>query len=511
MRKASILKMMIVFILCNIVYACGQNDNTPANTEPGVTENEMAVIICSVSELTFESGVASQSITFTTNKEWTLGVLGDISWCTLSAMEGGEGTANITINVNENTSYIERNATLGIRCGDVIHTIIVTQKQKDAILLSSSKYEMSQEGGTIDVNVKSNIDYELEIAFDAKGWIKESTSRSLTAHAHTFIISSNDSAEKREGEIYFKNGSQIETVKVYQEGTGSVLLLTQNEYTLSAAGETITVEIRSNVEYSIQMPDIDWIKVEENSRALSTHTLKYVIDANPLYEMRTAKIIFYDKNNPSLKETLLIIQKQKNALILGSNRLEIGQAGGNVIVEVKANIDYTVEVLDAYKDWVKENSSRSLVTHAHTFSIAANESYESRTAEVRFYDNTNRLSESLYIQQKQKDVISVLKDSYEVSSQENTIVIDVFSNIAYEVNVGSSWIKFKESKQDTGTDKLFFMIEENTGEARQTQITIINKENDIVKEIVVKQQKKAQESPKEDKEPEGKVEDMNWG
>lgn len=420
MKRMDILKTLVIAIWGMLLYACSENNDSPTTNQPVTPEEDKATITCTTENVVFDSGNGSHVLNFTTDKEWNIAILGNVSWCTLSSTSGKEGTANVTISVTENTAFSDRNVTLAIKCGNATHNVVVTQKQQNALLVSTAKYEVPQEGGTIEVSVKTNTDYQWEIASGAQSWIKESASRVLTGYSHTFIIAANESSTKREGKIYFKSDTQTDTVTVYQDGANYVLMLTQNEYKVSDTGGTITVEIKSNVEYGVQMPGVDWIKAEESSRALSSHTMRYIVEPNISYESRTAEIVFYDKENRNLRETLRIVQDQK-------------------------------------------------------------------------------------------DVITVSKNSYDVDAEETTIEVEVLSNVEYELNIASSWIKQVESGRVAGTEKLHFRIEENSGEERKGQITLTNKEKGLTQEIVVRQQAKAQQPPKEDKDPEGNVGDMNWG
>ena len=45
-------------------------------------------------------------------------------------------------------------------------TVFVYQTTKDALLLTKDRYEMGIQGGTIDVEVKSNVDFEVKISND---------------------------------------------------------------------------------------------------------------------------------------------------------------------------------------------------------------------------------------------------------------------------------------------------------------------------------------------------------
>lgn len=95
----------------------------------------------------------------------------------------------------------------------------------------------------------------------------------------------NGEREKREGEIYITDGTLTETVKVYQYG-GDVILLNENEYPVGDKGETIKVELRSNCEYGITMPDVSWIKEATMSRECPV--TPFIIQSVPMMRMRVA-------------------------------------------------------------------------------------------------------------------------------------------------------------------------------------------------------------------------------
>lgn len=183
--------------------------------------------------LSFTSEKGEKSISFTTNEDWTLSIAATPSgdtWCTASATSGAKGNANVKFTVNENTSYDDRSVSVTIKSGTASKTFTITQKYADALLLTTNKYELSQDGGAIEIEVKANIDYEMEIAESAKDWITEAKTRALTTYKHALTIATNEEVEKREGEIYFKSGDKVETVKIYQEGAEAIIVLSQKEY-----------------------------------------------------------------------------------------------------------------------------------------------------------------------------------------------------------------------------------------------------------------------------------------
>ena len=314
---------LFAIMLC--LTACSSGGDEPIEppiSKPEVIKSEITIDSSIITNgLSFSSDRGELSVSFSTNENWTLSVASTTSgnsWCTASATSGSKGSSSVNFNVTENTSYENRSVSVTIKSGSATKTFSISQKGLDALLVSTDKYEITQEGGTIEIEVKANINYQMNISEEAKEWITESESRALTAYKHTLKIAMNEETEKREGKIYFKSGDRLETVTVYQTG-GAILLLSQNEFNVSDKGDTISVDIKSNVEFGIQMPDVDWIIDEASSRGLSSHTLKYVIKTNENHKPREAKIVFFDKKS-NIKDTLSINQKG-GYLAIGNNLL----------------------------------------------------------------------------------------------------------------------------------------------------------------------------------------------
>lgn len=62
---------------------------------------------------------------------------------------------------------------LNLAAGDLTKSIVVTQKQKDAITLTTAKFEVDKNGGEIQVEVKANVTYEVVIPEQYQSWIRE--------------------------------------------------------------------------------------------------------------------------------------------------------------------------------------------------------------------------------------------------------------------------------------------------------------------------------------------------
>ena len=426
--------LMLVVMVC-VLASCsdGGSDNPVEPTpKPEEVKTEITIDSSIISNgLFFGAEGSEQSVSFSVNADWTLSVASTTSgatWCKASATSGSKGAANVKFTVDENTDYEDRSVSVTIKAGTTSKTFTITQKGADALLVTTTKYEVAQEGGQIEIEVKANIEYQMEISETAKSWITEASSRALTTYKHKLDIALNEDAEKREGEITFKSGDKVETVKVYQAG-GAVLLLSQNEYTVSDAGETISVDIKSNVEYGVQMPDVDWITDEASSRGMSSHTLKYVIAPNEGYDSRSVEIIFYDKNS-DLKDTLTVIQAQKDAIVISKKEYEVKAEGETIEVKFSANVDFEVTMPDV--DWISQTESRGLSEHVLYFKVSENTSEENRSAEIVFHDKNSELTETLVIVQMRKG--SMVSESALIGLWEDAEIKIIYGDQREEIN-----------------------------------------------------------------------------
>lgn len=476
MKRSKLLGFALLAISLGLS-GCGEIE-TPVEPTPDPKPEEVKSEITIDADiitngLSFTSDKGEKSISFTTNEDWTLSIAAtpsDDTWCTASATSGAKGNANVKFTVTENTSYDDRSVSVTIKSGTASKTFTITQKYTDALLLTTNKYELSQEGGTIEIEVKANIDYEMEIAESAKDWITETSTRALTAYKHAFTIATNEEVEKREGEIYFKSGDKVEIVKIYQEGAGAIILLSQNEYIVSDAGETISVDIRSNIEYSVQMPNVDWITDEPSTRGMSSHTLKYAIVPNEEYDIRSAEIIFYDKNS-ELKDTLKIVQVQKDAIIVAQNEYTVESDGGNLEFEVNTNVDFEVSTS---VDWIKQGVvTRGLESKPLYFLIEGNTKDEPREGIITI--SSGELKQEIKVIQKRKIRFSISNTERHFTSEGQNFNIEIYSDGNFFVTMPDvDWLKETNS---SGVRRWFKISTNDTYNQREADIIFTHKES----------------------------------
>ena len=401
MKKSRYTDLSVVLFTllssCIFFAACSKgNEDNPEQPENIIEDFEQG-------NMNFTEGAGEQTFSFTTNTAWVVSVAstrnGGAPWCTVAPTSGNAGSHTIKVTTTPNETYDDRSVTVTLKAGTEVRNFVVSQKQKDALLLTNDKFEVGQNGGTVTVEVKANVSYTTTIGEECKDWIKEnSNTRALSTTTKSYDIAMNENGKKREGSIIFSDGSLTETVHIYQAG-GSIILLSQNDCHVGASGEEITVELRSNCDYEVMMPSVDWIK-ETMTRGMSSHTLHYTVAANDTYDGREAKIVYRDRSDNSIADTLTILQAQKDAIIVSEKEVKVGSEGGTVEVKIDANVDFEMQLPDV--DWISEVSTRGLSTHKKYLKIAENTGETSRTAEVVFKNTTSGIEEALTISQSAK-------------------------------------------------------------------------------------------------------------
>lgn len=298
--------------MCALIYCfstCSKEKEEMSSSKPEITIESDIV----TNGFIFSSKENQETISFTTNNSWILEIStssDDASWCTASVTQGHKGDSFVLLTVSKNNSSEDRSAVVTIKSGTAIKSFNVIQKGCNTIIIGKDKYTINQQGGYITIEVKTNIYYSIEISDNSKSWIRESSTRSMISNIHTFIISPNNEYKNREGEIFFRSEDVQKVVKVYQEN-GAYISVSQELYNVNYKGGIIAVDIKSNTDFNVLMPKVDWITAESSSKNnITESTFKFAITPNDDGDKRSAEIVFYDKNN-NLKVCIRIIQTGK--------------------------------------------------------------------------------------------------------------------------------------------------------------------------------------------------------
>ncbi|WP_187376773.1 MULTISPECIES: BACON domain-containing protein [Butyricimonas] len=474
------MKRLFVFLACLMslaIFSCSDSKDDNGDDPNGGNSSDITLEL-SITDIVFEAEGGEKEFYITCNGDWT--ITNTSQWCKTD-ITSGNGNATISVTVNPSELYDDQNTNITVKAGTNTKILTVTQKKKDAILLTKDKYDLPTTGGDITVEVKSNITYTTTIPQEFN-WIKQadSKSRALETKNLNFKIEANPNTDKREGFIIFKdNASELaDTVHVYQAQKDE-LILTQDTYNVPAKGETINVELKTNVDYEVIIPEDakEWIE-QLVSRASRVDKLSFTILESTIYDERQAEIIIKDKNS-DLADTLHVIQKQVDAIILSQNVYDVPTEGMKIVIELESNIEYVATISEEAQAWITkvsiESLGRTLEANSLHYEILANDTYKERKGEIIIKSKISELADTVKIIQKQKDLIDIKEKEFHVSSAGCNIKVGVNSNVDYIVNIpvsASQWITQIQSRMVT-TDSLIFSVSPNTSyEDRYAEIVV---------------------------------------
>ncbi len=396
------MKRLIAILLLFFVLLAACKKEEEDKDFPREEEEQKGQTVLDISSMTLALDNDGNAKTFSivSNGEWT--ITNNSSWCKTNKTYG-KGNTVVNVMASPYDEYDDRNTNLTIKAGNKTKVITITQKKKDALLLTEEKYVVGQAGDTITVEVKSNLNYSVTIPSAHKGWIKEvstPTTKALVTGKKHFEISPNTKETKREGIIVFKDNdsSLADTVHVYQSEYKE-LVIVQKDYTLTGLATTLSVELRTNIDYDVIIPTDaqEWI-THLDTRSIRTDYVSLSIAKNETQYDREAEIIIKDKNG-TLSDTLHIRQMQKRTLGLRKKLIYVEAKGGEVAVELLTDVDYEVSIPHSASGWISMVSTKAIRTEELIFSVAAHESSDSRRVEIIIKDRNSALTDTLVIEQ----------------------------------------------------------------------------------------------------------------
>ncbi|WP_295729377.1 BACON domain-containing carbohydrate-binding protein [uncultured Muribaculum sp.] len=160
-------------------------------------------------------------------------------------------------------------------------------------LIASTGNNFSGSGGTLEILVRSNVDYDVEIDAD---WITRVVSRAVpTLGSETFIIAPYPlAADKTPRKATIKITAtgmedQCHTVEQVPAELFRFDILTIDGTPVPAEGGEVTVNIDTNTDYTVEVSDNAWIST---APATDHGIARFSIAGNTAVEARTGKITF---------------------------------------------------------------------------------------------------------------------------------------------------------------------------------------------------------------------------
>ena len=462
-----------LFVLLSVVLvACRGEEKVNLSDEPEAPEAEITLAEGTDKHPLLDASGGTVTLHFTSTADWkaTVGNVRASSWITVSPTSGKAGEASVTISVAANDGTDERTASVFLDCGDSRETIVVSQKQKDALIVSRQSYELSAGEFLIEVEVEANVTFEVEVS-----------------DTLSFRILANDGYEKRSGSILVRSGELQETVRIYQEGKEKeVLLLSEDMVEVGALGGTVDVQLQSSVSYICKpVTEYTWVS-EITSRAVSTHTLHFAVQPNDTYDMREARFVFIDETE-SISDTLTIRQYAADEILVPSDPIICEPESGTFSFDVSANISYDVTT-DV--SWLKQVVGRGMEQSTLHFSVEENTGSAMREGNIIL--SGNGVERTVKVMQKGKEeapYLVVSQEHFNILPEGGTVRFTVKANVPYRVNTDADWMVQAVSGS---SDEIVFTVSANEStSSREATITVTSEDGSLVRTVQVVQKGEA--------------------
>ena len=171
------------------------------------------VISLDTSSLEFASGSGSKAFKITTNTTWT--VASDQTWCSVSPASGSND-GSVTVSVGENSSTVERTATITVKSEAGDQTVKVTQSGVSPTLtLTIDNMEFAAGSGSKIFSIKSNTAWAVS---SDKNWCSVSPTSGSGDGSVTVSVDENTSTSSRTATITVESATIKRTLAVTQNG-----------------------------------------------------------------------------------------------------------------------------------------------------------------------------------------------------------------------------------------------------------------------------------------------------
>ncbi len=213
------MKRLLLYLLAvATIVACSKSDDVGGGNNNNNETPKQPEITLGTTASNFTTDGGQSEITFTSSVAWTAEIVNSRAdeWCSIDPTSGPAGSAKITVTTTTNDTPDDRSASIVIKAGTASKTINVSQKQKDALTVTASKFELGAEGGEVAIEVKANIDFDVEIS---EGWITRVETRALITDTLTFVVAESVNPTDREAiiKIVSKDKSICHSIEVLQE------------------------------------------------------------------------------------------------------------------------------------------------------------------------------------------------------------------------------------------------------------------------------------------------------
>lgn len=489
MEKTSI-KLILCFLSLAIFIGCDKWKDEP----------DPELILRNVDELAFSDAVTSEGGDFVleiyASLSWSVAVTSSNSeWIKVSPLSGNAGENTIVVKTEPNMSRQSRSASVRISCGNLSETFYVTQEadyeNEDVFEVSPETIGVLHEGGVFSVEIKTNLDYTIDVEDE---WISLLTTGVVQEGELEFEVEPNYLNEGRTGTISFVAGEYSANVTVIQEAAPEedYFEISPVIFEVPASGGMVTVNISTNMDYTMDIADPEWISLISGA-GVKEGELVFRVDENEESGDRTGMVLFCAGTNCHNVE---IRQEGKvtGAPVVTTAEITSVTAfsavcGGNVTSDGGESVTSRGVVWSTSQDPTIDLPTKTIDgsgTGQFTSSVTGLD--QNTTYYVRAYaTNANGTSygETRTFTTEEKDRFEFSPRSFDVPAEGGEITIHISTNMDYTMDIADpDWISLI-SGEGVREGDLVFSVAENTEGTERTGMIMLCAGNNCYNVTVV--------------------------
>ena len=370
----------------------------------------------SPTSLSFNQDGGSQTVRVSANYAWTASASGN--GITVSPTSG-EGDASVTITAAAASSPNEMSGTVNFRSEGLTASVAVKQEAKSTITVGSVT-KIPAEGGTFAVDIQYNTDFSVEVESAAGSWIAFNGTKAMSSGKLEFTFAENKTADPRSGKVTVKDKSgKVAPITLTFEQEEKKVIQVGDTMPIPAEGGTFEVDVKYNTDFTVEVESAaqSWITFVK-TKALQSGKLEFSFAANNNPDPRTGKVTVKDKSGKVAPITLTFKQDEKK-IIEVAGEFKIPEQGGTLEVDIRYNVDFTVEVESAARSWITFVKTKALTNGILEFRFEANEG-EQRVGHATVKDKAGKaapvtltfVQEALNKEQKARQIMERIYEAW---------------------------------------------------------------------------------------------------
>lgn len=486
--------MSAVVIIGGLVGFAGMGLLDKCTSNPVLPTSEDSLFLAiDKGAISLRSEAGSAEFTIESNTTWEVATANGQAWLSVSPASG-KGKSNISLNVTENNSTIERKATVAVswtdNSGEAQKEIVTVRQEakedtiKDPIPpvpddelymnVSTKIISFGESGGSMPLTISSNTGWTVTTcggnwltADKTEGNGSLGTRGSKASKTNVMLTAVANSSEKeRKATVTVvwedKKGKEQKTIlSVTQKGKTTppppptpFVKVSPASRNFGHGGGTTSVTVTSNTEWDVSSTDFGWLTVNRGKVAKST-SISIRAAANNSNSPRSATINITWKDSKGSSQTTPVTVNQdavslpKLYLRVKPPRVEFGANGGNSSITVESNTEWSVT--DG-AEWLQASQSNN---KSVTVTATKNTDTGERSAKVTLtWKDEKGTQQATTVVVKQKGAkpvdFTVTPKNRSVAANGGTTQLTVKSNTTWKVSNNADWIKISPSEGSGG-------------------------------------------------------------